>query len=73
MTATDQKQKFTTSTARNGHAVALSAEVLVKGHRPEISIEASIDGMDDGSSESELSTSTVNSPSLASTKALSNE
>ena len=54
--------------------MTLSAEVLVKGHGSEVSTESSIQGMDDGSqSESEHSTSTVNSPSLSSTKALSNE
>lgn len=55
--------------------MVLSAEMLVKGGHgsAETSTESSIESMDDGSSESEHSTSTVNSPSLASTKALFNE
>ena len=61
--------------------------MLVKGghhHKPRSSsaaaetsteslVEVELENMDDGSSESEQSTSTVNSPSLASTKASSNE
>ena len=59
----------------NGHLV-VSAEMLVKGHQSDAPTESPVelDSMDDGTSESEQSTnSTVNSPSVGATEAISNK
>ena len=50
-----------------------ASSVAAETSAAESLVEVELENMDDGSSESEQSTSTVNSPSLASTKPSSNE
>ena len=59
--------------AGHRHKPRSSSSVTAETSAAESLVEVELENMDDGSSESEQSTSTVNSPSLASTKPSSNE